>query len=747
MTFLPDLTIVELSDGVAVRYCGKLFASHGARVVQVGNVPAAGRPEDNAYAAWLDAGKVRVADKAAVVASAHLVIAGQTPGEVVQAEHAVSGGTALLLGLTWFGLTGPYAEWRGSDALVQALSGVAYGFGKTDGPPTLPQGHAPQVLAGVTAFIAALAALRGRGVGHPTARIDVNVLEAALCFSEHAPAAASQGGARSSRRGINRFTPTYPQTIYPAADGWIGVTTLTPPQWQALCDLLDLPEVGRDPAYASSDQRLAAADQVDALLAPALLRRNAAEWLELGQARRIPLGPVPTMAELLATPHWKQRGSFSVFTGNGKARFEAPAMPFRFRHHAQGTAAADRILAPAEAAAPGPLNGLRVLDLSMGWSGPLAARHLADLGADIIKVEGTAHLDWWRGWDGPASGDPPPYELRANFNAVNRNKRGITLDLRSESGLALARRLAARADVVIENYAPGVLDRLGLSAAALAALNPGLVYVSMGAFGSSGPWAGFRAYGSTTEQASGLPFANGAADWPPCLQHVAYGDPVAGLYAAAAALIGLHARGRKGGAEIDLSQVECLFQLNAAAIIRQSVTGQAPPRTGSDRSGSWRTMVLACTGEDAWLAVDLANPADGAALARILDLPTGAAADAVADAVGMWVRARNAAEAAAFLQARGVLAAPVQPATSLLTDPQLAHGGFWLRAQRRFVGEHVLPASPYRLDGARAKLYRVAPTLGEHGGEVLASELDLPVSEIFRLQEQGVIGTRPRASG
>jgi crotonobetainyl-CoA:carnitine CoA-transferase CaiB-like acyl-CoA transferase len=213
----------------------------------------------------------------------------------------------------------------------------------------------------------------------------------------------------------------------------------------------------------------------------------------------------------------------------------------------------------------------------------------------VVKVESCGYFDWWRGWDGDMSADPPPYERRPAFLMVNRNKRGVTLDLKTEDGRTLLRRLAARADVLIENHAPGVLDRLGVGAARLARENPGLIVLSMGAFGSRGPWRGFRAYGSTVEQASGLPFVNGRTDDPPTMQHVAYGDPVSGLYGAVACLAALYpARTMRRGTWIDLGQVECLFQLCADAVIAQSLRPDPLPREGSRHPGSiLRTCVPA----------------------------------------------------------------------------------------------------------------------------------------------------------
>ena len=417
---LADLVVVEASGDVATRYCGKIFAEHGARVIQAHRPEntrlAYGGPSAVAYAAWLDHGKER-AEAVPAGLAVDLVIAGQTPGDVAKAEALVAtlAGKPVLLGLTWFGASGPCTDWHGSDAIIQAMSGVAYPIGTVEGPPVLPQGHSPQVVGGATGFIAAMAALLGRRHGAGAARIDVSIQEAFICLTEHSGPGVFAGGPASQRRGINRFGPVYPQTIFPAADGWIGVTALTPQQWQALCALVGLPELAKDPRYETTDLRMAAADELDGILMPAVAKLAALPMLEEGQKHRVPLAPVPTMADVLATPHWRERAAFRAYNGNGPV-FEAPVMPFRL--HARG----DGATAVGRAEAAGPLAGIRVLDLSMGWSGPLAGRHFADLGAEVIKVEGCAHIDWWRGWNALEAGDPPPYETRSNFNACSQNE-------------------------------------------------------------------------------------------------------------------------------------------------------------------------------------------------------------------------------------------------------------------------------------------------------------------------------------
>ena len=712
---LSDLTILEASGDVATRYLGKLFADHGARVIQT-HTPnntnlAYGGPSAAAYAEWLDHGKEHTLPPNTPI---DLVIGGQTPTEAAQTETlaATLPGAPIALSLTWFGTTGPYANWKGSDALLQALCGIAYSFGTAEGPPVLPQGHAPQIVGGATAFIAAMAALLSRRAGTGPRRIALSIHEAFLTLAEHAGPGAFAGGPATRRRGVNRYGPVYPQTIMPAQQGWIGISALTPQQWQGFCTLIGLPDLAKDPRFETTDLRMAAADQLDEILMPAVARLAAGPMLEDGQrTHRVPMGPVPTMAEILTTPHWRERQSFRSYNGT----FEAPALPYRL--HPRGAGAT-----PA-----GPLSGIRVLDLSMGWSGPLAGRHFADLGAEVIKVEGCAHIDWWRGWNALEAGDPPPYETRSNFNAVNRNKRAITLDLRHPTGVALLKRLAESADLLIENYAPGVLTKLGLGPDELAKTNPRLSYISMGAFGSRGPWSGFRAYGSTTEQASGMPWLHGEANWAPAMQHTAYGDPIAGIYAACASLAALYGRHQTGGTTIDLSQVECLFQLAADGIIAQSATNTPPPRTGSQRPTSALTTTIRCAGEDAWLA---------------LDLPDEAARDKLPPDLQTWAATRTPAEAAATLQAAGVAAAPVVPATALLHDPHLVARGYWLEAERRYVGRHVVPRAPYALDGARPEFHRPAPTLGEHNAEVLATILGLPPAEIAQLEQSGIIGTK-----
>lgn len=707
-TLLAGLTIIEASRAVAVRYAGQLYARLGATVVRApGGDDAAigyGGAAGEAYGRWLDHGKVDAA-----AGPPDLMICGLDGA-------APDPGGASLLAIRWFHPDGPCADWRGSDEILHALNGLAYGFGPIEGPPTLAQGHGPQIAAGLVGFNASLAALMA---SPRPRRIDVTVHEAFMCLTETGAVSALMEGGLAVRRGVNRFVPSFPASSYRAADGWIGVTTITPAQWRALCGMLGRPDLGEAARYETSVERLMLADEIDAVIGPLFLARPAAEWVALGEAARVPITLMPDLRSLPDDPHWTDRSGFAAFdTG-----LRGPTRPYR-------AAFTGRPVAAHAAGGPdAPFAGLKVADFTMGWAGPLCTRWFADLGADVVKVESAAHPDWWRGWERDQSGDPPPYETRFNFISVNRNKRGVLLDLATEDGRAHARALVAGADILVENFAAGVMEKLGLGPEERRALNPDLIAVSMPAFGNGGPASGIRAYGSTVEQASGLPWANGRDDWAPCIQHVAFGDPIGGLYAAGAAMAALRGRDRTGGAEIDLAQVACLHQFAADAIVAQQLCEGPLPRTGNRRPRIAPVCVVGTGAEDEWLAVAVTDDAGWTGLCGLLERADWTAldlagrqaqADAIEAAIGVWAAGRSALDAAETLQAAGVSAAPVQRTDQLGYDAQLMAGGFWPQMQRRFVGEHIIPAAPFAYDGVRPALRWPAPTLGEHTEEVVS---------------------------
>ena len=402
---------------------------------------------------------------------------------------------------------------------------------------------------------------------------------------------------------------------------------------------------------------------------------------------------------------------------------------------------------------PDLLAGVRVVDLSMGWAGPLAARHLADMGADVVKVEGCVRFDWWRGWEATQEWiNEGGAEKSSAFNTVNRNKRDLTLDLATPTGNALLKRLVAISDVVVENYSAGVLPKLGLDYPVLAAVNPEIVMISMPAFGSDGPWQGYRAYGSTVEHASGLPHLSGNPDDPPTMVHVALGDSVGGLNGGAALLTALRAKRRTGrGQYLDLSQSQGLFPLGIQGILTQSATGSAPVRLGNRSERYAPRGAYRCAGDDEWIAIEVQSEGEWQALREFADLPDfGTAVDRLArvdeldQALGAYTALQVAEVLMIELQALGVRAGHATSGLELAADPHLAARGFWKFMERDYVGELPHPAAPYRVGDEPFDIDSVAPTLGQHNREVLSELLHLTDAEIDDLEAQGIIGTKPR---
>ncbi len=379
------------------------------------------------------------------------------------------------------------------------------------------------------------------------------------------------------------------------------------------------------------------------------------------------------------------------------------------------------------------------------------------MGAEVIKVESCTRFDWFRGWEGSQRWiDENGAEKHEPFNALNRNKLDVTLDLASSRGRDLLLRLVAIADVVIENYAAEVLPKLDLGYEVFKAVKPDIVMLSMPGFGSTGPWRTHRAYGSTTEQAAGLPHLSGNPEQPPTMVHIALGDAVAGLNGVAALLVALRHLKRTGeGQFVDLSHSECLFPLGSHGIVEQSLTGSPPPRLGNRSRHAAPHGTFRC-GDNRWLVVQALDERHWAGLRDIVGEPAagfGSLEDRLErlgeleEAISDWAGRRPAADAMAALQRGGVPAAVVEASSDLTENPHLKARGFWQFLDRPHIGIHPNAAAPYRLQDGPLEIDWPAPTLGQHNHEVLGGLLGLADGELAVLERDGIIGTRPRLRG
>ncbi|OSI71052.1 CaiB/BaiF CoA-transferase family protein [Bradyrhizobium canariense] len=801
---LSHLRVIEIGSSAATSYCARLFADFGADVQKV--EPPAGDPlrssapltssGQSPWFAFLNLNKSSVIVDAnepeaimrltSLVEDCDILIDGR---DVASADCPSIDVAAICqrhpcliyLEASWFAHDGPYAGFVATDTTVRALAGLIKLAGPADGPPV----HAPDfqtgILSGLWGFIAATSSVLAIMQGGGGRSWSLSIFESCLTASEYLmfESVARSDGIR--RMGINRFWPGFPLGIYETKDGWLGVTTVTPAQWWAFCDMLGLSQLRDDPSLVFGKDRLPDAERIEGQFMPRLRERTAREWFAEGMKRKIPLVPVPTISDLLGDSEKRERGAIvPVRFGNEEGLTAGSMLRLTLTPPSRGGSVPDpgeqRAVASkrrrlADTGSPSsksmdtrrqPLYGTRVIDFSMGWAGPLCTRTLADLGAEVIKIEAVQYPDWWRGVDrSPAYVDGQMYEKTLRFCIMNRNKSGITLDLTRPRGCALAKGLVAKADIVVNNYSVDVLPKFGLGYDVLKSLNPRLVMVSMSAFGTNSIHRECRAYGSTLEQGSGYPGVVGDPDGPPVMSHTAFGDPVGGLNGCAAVLIAMvHARSTGQGQFIDLAQVDCMIPFAAPWITMQSVGGAAPKRYGNRHPQFVPHGCFRCAGEDNWIVIAAADADMWHRLASLIGRPDWAvdvslnSAEArrcieneIETVIAAWTLSRDPEEAMSELQAVEVAAGVARMPIELLTDRQLKSREFLQQTERPFIGVHSQPSIPIREDAGPVAIRTPAPTLGQHNGEVLSTILDLSHSDIAQLVKENIIGTAMLSEG
>lgn len=797
MAALSHLRIVEIGSAAATSYCARLFADFGATVQKV--EPPAGDPlrqtapltpkGQSAWFAFLNFNKSSLAlDPADAGAASRLseLIGGcdiLIDGRDVDAADCPSFDLAAIkrdhpglihLSASWFGREGPYAKFEATDSTIRALTGLIKLVGPVEGPPMHAPDFQTSILAGLWGFIAAASSVLGRMQDGRGRSSSLSIFESSIAVTEYIMFESFVRGDIMRRIGVNRFWPTFPVGIYETKHGWLGVTTVTPAQWRAFCEMLGLPDLRDDPALFLGVDRLQHIADIEGKIIPKLKQRTAQEWFAEGVRRKIPIVPVPGIGDLVADEEKRARGAIVPITIGDEAGFTAGSMqrltgtpPRRggwvpdVGEQLLGRAhGAEAVIPPPSAASHGanrlPLEGVRVIDFSMGWAGPICTRTLADLGADVIKIEAIQYPDWWRGVDRrPAYILDQMYEKSVRYCIMNRNKRGITLDLTRPQGLDLAKRLLADADLVVDNYSVEVLPKMGLGYEVLSKLNPRLVMMSMSAFGAGSVNRDCRAYGSTLEQGSGLPSVVGDANGPPIMSHTAFGDAVGGLNGCAAVLIALiHAKLTGKGQFIDLAQIECMMPFAAPWIIAHSIDGKAPVKYGNRHPDFVPHGCFPCAGHDNWIVVAVSSDAMWPKLARLLDRADWAADETLKTATGRrrieneieaaiagWTSAYEPEEAMIALQAAGVASGVARLPIELLDDPQLHARGFIQQIDRAFIGKHPQPSMPFRETERPFPIRTAPPTLGEHNREILAGLLGLSDAELDQLTRDGIIGT------
>ncbi len=684
----------------------------------------------------------------------------------------------VMCSITPFGLTGPHKDYHAYELTVAHAGGWAWlspgASDRPDLPPLKAFGQQCDFQGGIAAATATLAAYTralSTGVGE---HIDLSVQAFIASFLEQAIVYYSYLGRVASRLGQHYM---YPWGMYECQDGLIFLVCPEEDQWQRLVDLMGHPEWTTWEIFSGRTNRIKNQDALKVYLEEWTRQWKVEDLFHAGQARRLCFAPVLTMAGLARQEQLHARRFFIDVThprAGTLTHFGAPYQlhepwwrirrpaPLLGEHNEEVISRRSSVVSspsptpstqPLAASPRLPLEGLRVADFSWVWAGPYCTMHLAYLGAEVIKIESQAHLDLMRRLPIAPKGVKPGYDASGPFNQWNQGKKSIRLNLGKAEGVALAKELIQQSDVVIENFATGVMDGMGLGYEELQKLKPDVIMVSISGYGHTGPLKEYMGYGPAIPPLTGLSALTGYQNGPPQELGVSIGDPNAGIMAAAAICAALAARKRTGrGQYIDVPLWTAATVLAAEGWMEYAMNGKEPPRQGNRDVSMAPHNCFRCRGEDAWVAIACGAEEEWRALCHVMDQPQlidhphfrtvsdrKAHEDELEQLITAWTTQHDRWEITRSLQAVGVAAFPSLSSKDLVEDAQLNKRGFFARLPHPQVGVQTHTGIPWILTNAPNGVRSPAPLLGQHTDEILRDVLGYADEDIVRLKAQQVL--------
>jgi crotonobetainyl-CoA:carnitine CoA-transferase CaiB-like acyl-CoA transferase len=399
-----------------------------------------------------------------------------------------------------------------------------------------------------------------------------------------------------------------------------------------------------------------------------------------------------------------------------------------------------------------PLEGIRVADFTWVWAGPFCTLQLAHLGAEVIRIE-TATRPCVTRLLPPWPENQPGLNRSGYFNQYNQGKRSLALDLKNPEALEIAKQLVSKSDIVTENFAGGVMDRLGLGYETLRQLKPDIIMIALSGYGATGPEKEYISYGPAQVPMSGMSSLTGYKGWRPMHVGISYGDPNAGLHGAFAVLCALMYRARTGkGQYIDLSQWETSTAMVAEGLLDYSMNGSQPERDGNRDPYMAPHGVFRCAGEDRWVSVAVRDDREWQRLCAVIGRPELAADTRLSTLIGRkhnedeietlitaWTLIQSPEEATAQLQAAGIPAAPAMSNKDLATDPHLNSRSIFVHLEHPEVGVQQHVGIPWQMSKTALHVWRAAPTLGRDTDYVLRDILGYNAEEVATLRNRQVL--------
>ncbi len=768
---------------------GRLLADGGADVVRVAPLggdplndepPFFGQSDVSVQDTWYNAGKrVVELDLAAVagrdgflalVAAADLLIDDWTPGrEPFSAEEIGAVNPALVrVSVTPAGEDGPWSGMASNDLVQNALCGSASVTGDADTPPLSGYGNQSHHTAGLYAAIVALAALRARRLTGEPQHVTLSAHEALVSCTEQVLMQwwfpeGGWNGPVAKRQGSLHWSGAY--AVYPGKDGRGVMVTVALKFATSILPWLKESEAAQDLAdtvkYPDLAAMLGDLPYVMRVMKEWVATFNGDDLFHEAQRRHQPFGAVWDIATAIRSPQIEARGYLRpiaiervgtvpfpgrFFRTSADGPHPSPAVRVRPLDvgWARRDAAAPRAGATGSIPSDRPLTGVRVMDFSHVLAGPFGTRVLADLGAEVIKV-GTAE----RAMGSNMAAHP-------YYVCWNRNKKSIAINMASAEGRDVARRLASRSDLLVENFSAGVVRRWGLDRASLAPANPGISVIAMGGMGQTGPWKDFVTFAPTLHALSGLTHLTGV----PGRADIGYGfslsDHLCGLTSAVAALEALEHRERTGeGLDIDLGQYEVMLGMMAPALLDHLANGANPePKGNRQPFDAWAPHgIYRASGEDRWVAIAARGDGQWRSLCDVMGRPELASdprfathearirnQDELDAAIEDWTHTLDRYEVMARCQMAGIAAGAVQDAEDLnKRDPQLAYREFFGTATCDRWGAYGVDRFPARFNGRRPGVYEGVHEAGADTFDIVTSLLEFTDEEAAGLMARGVL--------
>lgn len=783
---LRSLRVVDTTDGHS-EMCARYLADLGAEVIRAEPPEGAGTRATEPFHAGASLREAtRNANKLGVTADERELVRLLATADLwITSDREQIDSTDLrrrlpllvIASITDFGRSGPYRGFAGTEWVHAAMSGALSRSGMPGRRPLLPPTSILEQATAAQAAWCALTAVYHResaGVGD---HLDISLFETATQVLDPffgALATADYGRPwwqfPRGRRDVAHYFP-----VFACQDGNVRICVLGVGQWRALRAWLGEPEQFQDPQYDRVEERQRAHQELHPLIAELFADRPVEELAEEGQRRGVPIAPLLDVGDVPGVEHFRRRGAFTELEVAPGAHVTVPSGHVEIdgqragiRHRSPRLGEHDPSImeglppVPETAEQPGaprglPFAGLRVLDLGVIVMGAEAGRLFADLGAEVIKVESSKHPDGTRA---PFTGEVSP-----GCAWGQRNKRGLALDLRDERGSAVFADLVRTADVLLSNFKPGTLEKMGLGDDRLAVLNPRLVVVRSSAFGDSGPWRGWMGYGPLVRAATGLTslwrdpeVEDGFSD-----ALTIYPDHVVARIAATAALAALIERRTTGrGRVVTCSQAETILTALSEEFAEEAVApGSARPHGNTGRFDA-PSGTYPCAGDDEWCVVSVRGDEDYRRLRAVLDLPDlpSSAERAqnrgkIDDLVAAWTSLRSGDEVLCLLGGAGVPAGPMRRAQDFPAEPALQQRRMFAPLHQPRLAE-PLPAGPLTTgtpptealpaearqchsDTVADALLNPAPVQGQHTREVCANVLGLSHEEIDELISEGVL--------